>query len=162
VDGSKDLFIADTNNHTVRVGYLPTVPVIQTETQTVTTGSSVQFSVTASGRPTATYQWYFNGTAISGATSSTYAISNVQSGNAGTYTVVVSNTVGSVTSNAVTLIVNPAPQTSSQSGSSSSGGGGGGAPSEWFCGALALLAVARLVQGRRSLSKKNPPGGCPV
>jgi sugar lactone lactonase YvrE len=31
---------------------------------------------------------------------------------------------------------------------SASGGGGGGAPSEWFCGALLLLAAVRFLEGR--------------
>jgi hypothetical protein len=53
----------------------------------VTTGTSVSFSVSATGHPTISYQWYFNGTAISGATSNSYSISSAQASNAGTYTV---------------------------------------------------------------------------
>jgi hypothetical protein len=87
-----------------------------------------------------TYQWNFNGTAINGATSSTYSLSNAQTGNAGSYTVVVSNVMGTASSNPATLTVNAVnPPPSNGSG----GGGGGGAPSEWFCAALFLLAAAR-------------------
>ena len=122
VDSSSNLYVADTNNHTVRVGLLPAAPAIQTQpqSQTVTAGNGVQFTVTATGRPAVTYQWYFNGTTISGATGNMYSLSNAQSSNAGNYTVVVSNVMGSRTSDSATLAVNamtPPP----------SGGGGGGA-----------------------------------
>src|SRR5690606_18569869 len=73
---------------------------------TVNAGQNAQFSVTASGTPAPTYQWQFNGTAIASATGSTLILSNVSSANAGSYTVVVSNPNGSVTSNAATLTVN--------------------------------------------------------
>jgi len=101
-----EVYVADTNNHTIRSGYFAAAPVIQTQpqSQTVTAGSSVQFSVTASGRPAVTYQWYFGGAAISGATGSSYSLSNVQTGNAGSYTVVASNVMGSATSSAAIAI----------------------------------------------------------
>jgi sugar lactone lactonase YvrE len=115
VDSSSNLYVADTDNHTVRVGLLPVAPAIQTQPQsrTVTAGNSVQFSVTASGRPAVTYQWYFNGTAINGATGDSYSIASAQAGDAGNYTVVVSNIMGGVTSSTATLTINTA------------GGGGG-------------------------------------
>ncbi len=152
VDGSKNLYLADTDNDTIRVGLLAMAPAIQTppQSQTVTAGGSVQFSVTASGRPAVTYQWYFGSTPISGATSGTYSLSNAQSANAGNYTVVVSSVMGSVTSTAATLTVNPAGGGGGggdgQSGGA--GGGGGGAPSTWSFAALLLLAVARIFQRR--------------
>jgi hypothetical protein len=148
VDARNTLYVADTDNHTVRVGLLAAAPAIQTQPQseTVTAGSSVQFSVIASGRPAVTYQWYFGGILISGATASTYNLSNPQASNAGNYTVLVSNMVGNVTSNAATLTVNaPGGGGSPESGSSGSGGGGG-APSPLFYGALLLLVAARAFQ----------------
>jgi hypothetical protein len=92
-----------------------------------------------------TYQWYFGGAAISGATGNTYSFSNAQSVNAGNYAVVVSNVVDSVTSNAATLTVTSATPPPSGGG----GGGGGGAPSAWFCGALFLLAAIRMRSSAR-------------
>ena len=150
-DNSGNLYIADTNNHTIRLGLLQQAPKIETQpqSQTVTAGSSVQFSVTATGRPTPTYQWYFGGTAISGATGSSYSITSAQSANAGSYTVTVTNSMGSVTSSAATLTVNAATTTTTGSDSSSGGGGGGGAPGWWFCGSLLLLSLVRQAVRRR-------------
>jgi hypothetical protein len=91
--------------------------------------------------PSPTYQWLFNGTVISGATGSSLALNNVQQANAGNYTVSVTNSARSQTSNVATLTVNPV--TPPPSGGGGGGGGGGGAPSLWFCGALLLLAAAR-------------------
>src|SRR6185295_9520544 len=51
------------------------------------------------------YQWRSNSVAISGATSSTLTLNNVQSGQAGSYQVVVANSFGSVTSAVATLTV---------------------------------------------------------
>lgn len=70
----------------------------------VSTGGTAVFSVNASNTPI-TYQWYFNGSPISGATTATYTIGTVASSNAGNYSVVVGNTVGTVTSSAATLSV---------------------------------------------------------
>jgi hypothetical protein len=82
-------------------------PVVTTapQDQTVSAGQSVTFTVTASGRPTPTYQWKKDGIAIAGATSASYTISAVKPSDAGSYTVAVSNSVGSVTSSASALTV---------------------------------------------------------
>src|SRR5664280_16059 len=150
VDNSGNLYVADTNNDTLRAGLLPTAPSIQTQpkSQSVTAGSSAQFSVTASGRPAPTYQWYFKGTAISGAIASSYSLANAQSGDAGDYTVTVTNAMGSVTSNPATLTVNTITSLSSSmsiggGSDGNSGGGGGGAPSWWFVLALVLIGIVR-------------------
>ncbi|HEY9153775.1 MAG TPA: immunoglobulin domain-containing protein, partial [Opitutaceae bacterium] len=89
---------------TLTVNPLIVAPTIITQptSQTVTTGNSVTFSVTATGT-SPTYQWQKGGVAISGATSSSFTIASTSSGDAGTYTVVVSNTAGNVTSNGATL-----------------------------------------------------------
>ena len=82
-------------------------PSITGQPQNVTTssGSAASFSVTATGTPTPTYQWQKGGSNISGATSSSYSIASVQTSDAGSYTVVVTNSAGSVTSSAATLTV---------------------------------------------------------
>ena len=87
---------------------LPTAPSItsQPKSQTVNTGSSVTFSVTATGTDPLSYQWYKGASPISGATGSSYTISSVTTGNAGTYFVIVTNSVGSAASSEATLTVN--------------------------------------------------------
>jgi hypothetical protein len=72
----------------------------------------VSFTARASGSPPLTFQWLKDGIEIStevnlSATSPTLVISNVQSGDAGSYSMRVSSPFGTVTSTAATLTVNP-------------------------------------------------------
>jgi kumamolisin len=138
-----------TATSTVATLTVATIPVItgQPQSTSTTVGGTFSFSVTATGSGTLGYQWNFNGSAISGQTSATYLNGSATAGNAGSYTVVVSNIAGSVTSSAATLTVNAA--VASAPAPASSGGGGGGAPSLWFYGALALVAAARLIWRQR-------------
>src|SRR5205814_34594 len=77
--------------------------------QTVTTGQTATFTVVAAGTAPLSYQWRKSGTAISGATAPTYTTPATTSADNGSqFTVVVSNTAGSVTSNAATLTVSAA------------------------------------------------------
>ncbi|MCE9540360.1 MAG: PQQ-dependent sugar dehydrogenase, partial [Bacteroidetes bacterium] len=71
----------------------------------VSQGQQAIFSVAASGTNPLSYQWKKNGNNISGAYSSTYTINNVQTSDAGQYSVYISNSFGNVTSNEVTLSV---------------------------------------------------------
>src|SRR5579862_388402 len=73
---------------------------------TVTAGQTATFGVTATGTGPFTYQWFANGTAVPGATASTYTTSSTTMEQSGTiYTVVVSGSQGSVTSSPATLTV---------------------------------------------------------
>ena len=88
---------------------LPSAPriVVPPASQTVTSGQTASFSVTATGAAPLSYQWNKNGAAISGATSATYTTPpTTSSDNGAQFAVVVSNSAGSVTSNAATLTVN--------------------------------------------------------
>ncbi len=67
-------------------------------------GDPANFSVTASGIPSPTYQWYKNGAPIPGATATNYSIASVVLTNIGTYSVVVSNTAGAVSASAYLAI----------------------------------------------------------
>jgi bacillolysin len=80
-------------------------PVISTQplAQTAGAGSTVALSVTVSDPTGATYQWYKNGAAISGATSSSLTLRNITAADAGSYTCVVTNASDSTTSSAATL-----------------------------------------------------------
>ena len=66
-------------------------------------GSDAALAVSATGSPAPTYQWYKNGAAINGASNGTLTLTNVQSTDAGSYTVVVTNVAGSSTSNVAIL-----------------------------------------------------------
>jgi len=79
----------------------------QPEGQTVESGSSVTLSVEASGTPPFAYEWHRDGGALSNATSACLVITNAQSENQGTYTVVVWNCAGSVTSSNAAVTVYP-------------------------------------------------------
>lgn len=66
---------------------------------------SATFSVTATGPGPIFYQWRRNGANIPGATGSTFIIQNLQTSQAGFYTVLVFNSAGSVESSAAELTV---------------------------------------------------------
>ncbi|MBM3853669.1 MAG: hypothetical protein FJ399_11010, partial [Verrucomicrobia bacterium] len=83
----------------------------QSSGMTVDEGGSASFSVTAGGTGPFTYQWQRNGQPVAGATSSTLALANVRSSDAGAYTAVVYNRAGSTPSGAITLAVTPAART---------------------------------------------------
>lgn len=159
-DPSNTIYVADNAGTTLRrgefLGYNATIT-SQPQSLTVQVGATAEFSVTAQGTPEPAYQWYFNNTPISGATSHTLSIPNAQTTNAGSYTVTVSNNLGTVTSNAATLTVttpNPPPSGGGSGGGSnpppsSTGGSGGGAPSTGFLALMLSLGLARWVRRNR-------------
>ena len=100
------IYLCDTYNQTMRGGGLPPLITTLQGTQTVNAGQSVTFSVGVTGSGTFTYQWYLNGVVISGATSSSYTIPGTTAGNAGVYTVMVTDPYGTSTSSNYTLTVN--------------------------------------------------------
>jgi hypothetical protein len=91
-------------------GGIPPAIVSQPQSQTVTAGSTVTFSVTATGSPVLRYRWHKDGVPLPAGTNSTLTLVNVNSNNAGIYFVIVSNTVGSATSSNAVLTVLPANQ----------------------------------------------------
>jgi hypothetical protein len=66
--------------------------------QTVAAGATVTLSVSVLANPAPTYQWRKNGTLVPGATRPTLTLPNAQAADAGSYTVVVTNLAGLVTS----------------------------------------------------------------
>lgn len=85
-------------NAVVTVTNLPRIGV-QPASATILTGTSQTLNVEATGSGLG-YQWSKDGTAIAGATQSTYTATA-----AGSYTVVVTNASGSTTSNAAVIVV---------------------------------------------------------
>ncbi|MGZ5544570.1 MAG: sulfatase-like hydrolase/transferase, partial [Limisphaerales bacterium] len=90
---------------------LPPTLTVQPQSQVVVTGSNVSFTVTATGPGTLGYLWRFNGTPLSdggrtsGTTLTELKISSVIANDAGSYSVVVTNQFGAVTSANATLKV---------------------------------------------------------
>ncbi len=75
---------------------------------TVTPGQPAAFSVSATGVPDPTYQWQHAGTNLVGQTGATLSIASADAGDAGTYSVIVANSSGSVTNSAtLTVILTP-------------------------------------------------------
>jgi hypothetical protein len=77
------------------------------QSQTAYIGSTVDFRARATGSSPLAYQWSFNGSAISGAGSTELQLTNVTAAQAGTYTLVVTNVSGAVTSAPAMLSVIP-------------------------------------------------------
>jgi hypothetical protein len=88
---------------------VPPLITTQPQNQTVAVGQNAFFSVVATGTAPLSYQWSLNGTALSAATTSALKLKKVQATDAGSYTVVVTNVAGSITSSGASLtITNPA------------------------------------------------------
>ena len=79
---------------------------VQPTSASIVAGGNASFSATASGTPAVAYQWFFGNSAISGATSSGYNLSNVRVSQAGNYTIVITNAAGAITSSPAALTVN--------------------------------------------------------
>ncbi|MCX8157379.1 MAG: immunoglobulin domain-containing protein [Verrucomicrobiae bacterium] len=99
--------------HIVLNYLLATPPAVVTPpvNQSVASGGSASFSVTASGTAPLRYQWYHlrtsqtNWLPVTGGTNATLSLTNVQAGDAGSLRVVVANPAASVTSAVATLTV---------------------------------------------------------
>lgn len=108
----------------------------QPASQTDPLGGAATFTVTADGDTPLSYQWQWNGTNltnggnVSGATSSVLTLNNLTPSNAGTYSVIVSNDLGSTPSANATLAIDAytAPSVTLSSLYSFTGGTDGGDP----------------------------------
>ena len=85
----------------------PPVMVGQPTNQTVEAGGTVTFAVTATGALPLAYQWRFYGTNLPSQTNANLGLTAVTIDQAGPYSVVVTNPLGSVTSSLATLTVVP-------------------------------------------------------
>jgi hypothetical protein len=91
---------------TVNPAVVPPSITTQPTNRTVTAGQTAAFTVAATGTAPLKYQWRRSGTAIAGATNSTYTTPpTTAADNGAQFTVVVSNSAGSATSNPATLTV---------------------------------------------------------
>lgn len=104
-----------TNSYFGLNGWLPTVmPTVwsQPASRPVAPGANASFTVTATGQPNPSFQWRKNGANLSAQTNATLTITNVQTSDVGTYSVIVSNSAGTVASSnaALSLLYSAPPQ----------------------------------------------------
>ena len=120
VEGNAPAIGASTRLEFVGMGYVDDVRVIATheplqilsqpQSRSAHEGVAASFSIVVDGGPPIFYQWLFNGSPIPGATNFSLLLTNLAFANAGTYSVVVSNTVGSLTSSDALLTVEALPK----------------------------------------------------
>ncbi len=91
------------DNVSLNTGPRPPVIVSQPANQSAVAGGTVTFSLGISGSAPLFYQWRKDGTNLLNRTNALFTISNVQSSNLGSYSVIVTNAYGSVTSAVATL-----------------------------------------------------------
>ncbi len=89
----------------------PTAPSfsLQPASQTVEPGANVTFTVGVNGFPAPQLQWFKDGGQLPGATSASLSLLAVGAADAGSYTVVATNSVGAATSAAAALVVGNVP-----------------------------------------------------
>ncbi|MCI0366516.1 MAG: Ig-like domain-containing protein [Phycisphaerales bacterium] len=83
----------------------PPIILTQPVSQTVSNGALVSFTVAAGGAAPLSYQWMFQGSDIPGAINPAYQILSATMAHAGSYSVRVSNSAGTVTSASAILTV---------------------------------------------------------
>jgi len=98
---------ATTTPVTLTVGSVPQI-VVAPLNLTAIQSQIVSFNVTATGFPAPTYQWYKGKTLLSGQNTTTLAFNGVQTTDADTYSVVVTNAFGKLTSKATLKVIIPA------------------------------------------------------
>lgn len=104
--GNQSALSTNEANATTDSSPIVTVP---PNNQTVTEPETVNFHVEASGTAPLSYQWQRDGTDIAGATNQNYSLATttVTADNGASFTVRVTNAVGSITSTPAVLTVNP-------------------------------------------------------
>jgi len=115
VNSSGTVYVSTELGYTIDQGTAATALapsiLLQPQSQTILSGSSVVFHVMANGLPAPAYQWYRNGSAISngagvsGATGTTLVVTGATAASAGSYTCTATNASGSATSGSAALAV---------------------------------------------------------
>lgn len=95
---------AVTSNPALLLVNLPPVLGVSPQSQAVFRGADVVFHAAADGTAPLHYQWWFNSVPLVGADDDTLTLLNVQTNEAGTYTVVVTNLAGGATASALLTV----------------------------------------------------------
>lgn len=90
--------------HTGRAADRPPVIAQHPQNQVVALGTTALFTVTASGSP-GVHHWWHDGELVAKGASSTLTLTNVQPKDAGRYSVVITNPVGTAVSQSATLVL---------------------------------------------------------
>ncbi len=103
------------------------LPVIATQPASVfaDAGGSATFSVGATGTGSLSYQWQKESANIAGANAASFTIGSAQAANAGSYRVIVTDSIGSTTSSTVSLMVGAASALPVADGFAAAATGGG-------------------------------------
>lgn len=104
---SNDFGVATSATATLAINTPPQITT-ELESQSVVEGTTVTFTVGASGDAPLSYLWYFNNVVIPGETGSSLVLASVTAANAGTYRVTVSNPYGSASSTRSLIVNQPA------------------------------------------------------
>ncbi|MDP3072015.1 MAG: putative Ig domain-containing protein [Opitutaceae bacterium] len=110
IGATNGILVTQTFTLTILPANLPPTIATQPAGSAIDPGQSVAFSVGVTGTAPFSYQWRRNGTALAGATSSSFNLTGVQAASSGVYSVVVTNAFGTATSAGAALVVNSAPE----------------------------------------------------
>ena len=104
-------FVGEANINGLQLQLTASSPTItsQPAARTATNGNNLSFSVTAGGAMPLSYQWRLAGANLAGATDPSYSIAGVTPSQAGSYTVVITNLAGSITSTPAALTIYSTP-----------------------------------------------------
>jgi hypothetical protein len=120
-------------------------------------GETVSLSVFAGGYPNPTYQWQLNSSNLLTATTASLVVSNLASSNSGTYTVIISNSLGSVASAVEVLVAPPVTNIIYQDSFSGSGALNGRTPDT--AGTQPWIAAANWTVGSGVATATAAAGG---
>ena len=110
LDRAGSIYVADTANHTIRVGRVATAnayPIIAASPRSVVVNpaATVALTVAATGDAPLAWQWLKNGAPVAGATDAQLIISGATAADAGIYSVVATNSAGVFTSGPASVTI---------------------------------------------------------
>src|SRR5205823_6345034 len=96
----------------------------QPSSQLAPSGANLTLTASATGASPLSYQWYYNSVALAGKTNASLSLLAVTVGQSGTYSITVSNSLGTATSAPAEIVILNAPAITTQPQSQLGGVGG--------------------------------------